>query len=755
MDIDPLFFYCWRNVYIRGLIFNFIKTNKTDLINTNFNIYNYYQMNDVNMMATNKGLKFLLVEKVQKKFHLNFNFSKSEIPFENIFKNFKEDQYEEFYMNLFKNYSKYFLSSIEKTIKYAMICDCRIAIKVLIENFKFIPENGKQFFIDSILFGSIETSKYLNGKYNFQLKEKEINEIWKLLLNVKVDLVTEEIIAKKDEIGKTNQSIQYLVKELNVPLPPLVDSNSFKCFIDFSIKNRNLKFILSTCYSISYLKSSLESFKSISPSYTDSIKILSIQELDEIRDRLTLQELESNVQDIETNNQIISKLVGMASKFTNINFYVNMVFYYQHYENNYINFEEIQNQNQNLTIFNEILIAHGNYKSMIENVERLGIEPQQYGKSIIVTGKESYKIFRSCKRNVKNVFEKMVNDIIENYTSRLRPYNQIHAILDIVNFLVGYGDPKLVEILFTELNKNGVIVPSCPNQLYSQITSTEMFDIIFLRFKNAFRINEIYDLVDFNNQRTNTYMILNHFKTKYPNEYNKVVRHYIPLPNHLLNEFIFNNLDEYKQQLIDSECWLNRIRDDTIPLEHFKKLLEITPNDQQYHCFESPDNFNFVFNERFQDIENGRFRLTHRNSLYNYYVCGKLREIILNFTEKPIDFPNINSCIDLLIKFTDLNSLKFIFDYFNLSNCSKYKESFKSHLLLISEQNNLDVISFIFQNYPTLLSQENLQFLFDHGHQVTGSIEIIEYIIKEIRFKPKISNLQNSNRIPILKNLFL
>ncbi|KAN0055615.1 hypothetical protein ACTA71_008731 [Dictyostelium dimigraforme] len=750
MDFDSLFFYCWRNVYIRGLIFYFIKTNKTDLINSNFGIYNYYQMNDVNLMATNNGLKQLLIEKVEKKFHLNFNFSKSEIPFENIFNNFKSEKHVQFYKNLFNNYSNYFLSSMDKTAEYSMACDCTVAFQVLVENYKYKPINYKQLFIDSILNGSINTSKLINEMFKPQLNEEDINKIWKLIINKNIELVIDESLPKRDPIGKINQSIEYLVNDLNIQLPSVVYNNSNNCFIDFSIKNRNLQFILSTCYSISLLKSSLESFISPYPHLTNSFKILSIKELNEIKSKLSVQELESNVQDIETNNDIISKLVGMASKFTNNNFKVNMVFYYQHYENKYIHFEEIENQN--LSLFNEILISHGNYKGIIENVDRMGIESHPKGKSIIITGDESFKIFRSCKNNIENVFKTMIDDMVEYFTTKTKPYSEIHSILDIITFLVNYGDPKLVLSLFNEINKQFIMVPDFPNQSFSLITSTEMFDIIFHKFKNSFRINEIYDLVDLNNDRTNTYLILNHFKSKYPKEYNKVVRNYRPLPNHLLNEFIFNNLEEHKQKLIDHECWLNRIRgSSTVPLEHFKKLLEFTPDEQEYHCFESPDNFNYVFNQRMNDIESGKFKLTHRSSLYNYYVSGKLETTILKYIEKPMDFPNINSCIDLLIKITDLNTLKFIIDYFNLQTCSNYQIPFKNHLLLISEQNNLMVLSFIFQNYPNLLSQENLQFLFNHCYQKTGSIEIINYIIKTIRFKP---NLLNLHSIPILKNYF-
>ncbi|KAM9980246.1 hypothetical protein ACTFIZ_006492 [Dictyostelium cf. discoideum] len=760
MEIDYLFFYCWRNVYIRGLIFNFIKTNKTDLINANYGIYNYYQMNDVNLMATNKSLNQLLVEKVEKKYHLNFNFSKSGIPFENIFKNFKNETYKEFYYNLFNNYPNYFLSSIDKTAEYSMACDCVVAFQVLVNNFNYTPINCKQLFIDSILKGSIETSKLINEKFNPKLNQIDYNEIWKLLLNKNVGLVIEETIPKYDPIGKINQSIEYLIIELNAPLPPSSppiennnNNNSFKCFIDFSIKNRNLEFILSTCYSISYLKSYLESFISPFPNLTNSFKILTIKELDEIKMKLSKQELESNLQDIETNNEIISKLVGMASKFTNINFYFNMVFYYQHYENNYIYFNVIENQNENLSLFNEILIAHANYKGIIENVDLMDIEPNQKGKSIIITGKESFKIFRSCKNNIENVFKIMVQDIIDNFVNRTKPITEIHSVLDIIKFLVTFGDTKLVLQLFAGINKNHVIVAGgYPNQAYSLITSSEMFDIIFFNFKNAFRINEIYDLVDSNNDRTNTYLILDHFKSKYPNEYNKVVRHYSPLPNHLINDFIFNNLDEHKQKLIESECWLNRVRQGSVvQLDRFKQILHLIPHDREYHCFESSEIFNYIFNQRMHDFENGRFQLTHRSSLYNYYVCGKLETTILNYIEKPMDFPNLNSCIDLLIKFIDLNSLKFIFDYFNLQNCSNYQSFFKNHLILISEQNNLQVLSFIFQNYPILLTQENLQFLFNHCYQKTASIELIDYIIKKIRFKPTLLNL---NSIPIIKNYF-
>ncbi|KAM9964187.1 hypothetical protein ACTFIW_005846 [Dictyostelium discoideum] len=725
-------------------------------------------------MTTNENLHILLIDKIKKTRDLNFNFPKTKIPFELIFQKFNSNETMDFYKDLFKNYPKYFLSSMDAICEYAMKSNNIVAIQVLIKHFSFLPNNSKEILISSILNGSFKVSSYLKEFYNINLTNEDYNKIWNYLLyNENVEGTKQEAHSmfegikhsKNINFNKINQSIEYLVKELNAPLPPPIDNNSYKCFIDFSIKNRNLEFILSTCYSISYLKSSLELFISPNPNLTNSIEILTIKELDEIKMKLTKQELESNVQDIETKNEIISKLVGMASKFTNINFNVNMKFYYQHY---YFNEPPKQWGDDLTNIYNyiEISISHGDYKDLVLNINKLPIDLTINGKSIYFLGFESYTLFRSCKSNMNQKCEIFIQDVVNHQLDTTIAPELKHSIIDVLKFFITLGNIELTQQLFTQLDHFNIqINPS--NSIYSFINSTEMFDLIYQRFRETFNLNEILEIVNMYNKVEIKYLILYHFKNNYSQDYHQQLENYIPCVNNLLNEFIFENIQDFQNKLIESNFWSNSHRIKTIntnlPLKHFKKLLEITPINENYHCFNNFENLKYVLDFRKQDIiNNGRFYIQFENSsIYNIYACGMMEEIFEEYLEKPINFPmkNLNNTFDLMIKSIDLKSIKFIIDYFNLTNNNTFIQNFKGCLNTISKFNRIEVLSFIYNNYPTLLSQNNLQSLFEHCIQITGSIEIIQFLIKDIRFKPNLENIDKNinftDKTFITKNYFL
>ncbi|KAM9980245.1 hypothetical protein ACTFIZ_006491 [Dictyostelium cf. discoideum] len=776
-----LFFYCWENVYIKRVIFDNLKTKKTSINNQLYGIYNYLQLNDGNIMAKNENLHILLMDKIKKRRNLNFNFQKTKIPFELIFEKFNSNETMDFYKDLFKNYPEYFLSSMDAICEYAMMCNNKVVIQVLIKHFSYVPNNSKEILINSILNGSLKVANFLRETYNIKITNEDYNKIWNYILyNENVEGTQQEAHSmfegikhsKNVNFKKINDSIGYLIKELNAPLPPSPPpppienniNNSFKCFIDFSIKNRNLEFILSTCYSISYLKSFFESFISPNPNLTNSIKILTIKELDEIKMKLTKQELESNVQDIETNNEIISKLVGMASRFTNINFNVNMMFYYQHY---YFNEPPKQWGDYLTNVYNyiEISISHGDYKELVLNINKLPIDPAINGKSIYFMGIESYTLFRSCKSNMNQKCEIFIQDVVNHQLDTTIAPELKHSMIDVLKFFITLGNIEFIQRLFTQLDHFNIqLNPS--TSIYSFINSTEMFDIIYQRFRETFNLNEILEIVNMFNKVEIKYLILYHFKNNYTQDYYQQLENYIPCVNNLLNEFIFENINDFKNKLKETNYWLN-YRIETIntylPLKHYKKLLEITPINENYHCFDNFENLKYVMDFRKQDlINNRRFLIQFENSsIYNIYACGMMEEIFEDYLEKPVNFPtnNLNNTIDLMIKSIDLKSIKFIIDYFNLTNNNTFIQNFKGCLNTISKFNRVEVLSFIYNNYPTLLSQNNLQSLFEHCIQITGSIEIIQFLIKDIRFKPNLKNIDKNinytEKTFITKNYFL
>ncbi|KAN0009720.1 hypothetical protein ACTFIU_007019 [Dictyostelium citrinum] len=751
-----LFFDCWRNVYIKRVIFNNIKKNKTSIINQVYGIYNYFQLNDVNLMASNQNLHDLLIDKIKKRIKINFNFLKTKIPFEFLFKEFNSDESIDFYNILFGNYPEYFLSSVDATVEYAMICNNKVALQSLIKHFSYTSNNYNDLFIGSILNGSFEVADYLRNTFCINLSNDEYKEIWNsLLYKENVEGATQhshsmfEGLKNNSNVNfnKINDSIEYLVKKLNSPLPIAVDNNKMNSFIDFSIKNRNVEFILSTCYSISYLKSSLESFVSPNPTLTNPIKILTIEELDEIKMKLTKQELESNVQDIETNNEIISQLVGMASKLTDINFNVNMMFYYMHYH-----FNNSPNQwgdyLSNVYNYIEISISHGDYKTLVLNINKLPIDPSINGKSIYFMGIESYTLFRSCKSNIAQKNENFIQDVINHQLEMTIAPELKHSINDVIKFYITLGNVEMIQQLFTQLDHFNIQTnPS--TSMYSFINTTEMFDFVYQRFRESFNLNEILEIVNMYNKLEIKYTILNHFKKSYTQDYYEQLVNFVPCANSLLNEFIFDNIQDFQNKLIETNIWSFRIEifNTYPPLKHFKKLIEITPINEHYHCFDSVENLKYVLDYKKQDIINGRFKISECSSIYNIYACGMMEEIFENHLEKPINFPttNLNNTFDLMIKSIDLKSIKFLIDYYNLSNNNTFIQNFKGCLNTISNLNKIEVLSFIFNNYPTLLSQKNLQSLFEHCIQVSGSIEIIQFIIKDIRFKPNLEKIDKIN----------
>ncbi|KAM9998131.1 hypothetical protein ACTFIY_007803 [Dictyostelium cf. discoideum] len=726
-------------------------------------------------MTTNENLHILLIDKIKKIGNLNFNFPKTKIPFELIFQKFNSNETMDFYKDLFKNYPNYFLSSMDAICEYSMKCNNIVTIQVLIKHFSFIPNNSKEILISSILNGSFKVASFIKEFYNINPTNEDYNKIWNYLLyNENVEGSKQEAHSmfegikhsKNINFNKINDSIEYLIKELNAPLPPPIDNNSFKCFIDFSIKNRNLEFILSTCYSISYLKSSLELFISPNPNLTNSIKILTIEELDEIKIKLTKQELESNVQDIETNNEIISKLVGMASKFTNINFNVNMMFYYQHY---YFNEPPKQwgDYLTNLFKYIEISISHGDYKELLININKLPIDLTTNGKSIYFLGFESYTLFRSCKSNMNQKYEIFIQDVVNHQLDTTIAPELKHSIIDVLKIFITLGNIELIQKLFTQIDHFNIqINPLNFNSIYSFINSIEMFDLIYQRFREIFNLNEILEIVNMYNKVEIKYLLLYHFKINYTQDYYQQLENYIPCVNNLSNEFIFENIQDFQNKIIESNFWSNSHRIKTIntylPLKHFKKLLEITPINEDYHSFNNFENLKYVLDFRKPDIiNNRRFYIQFENSsIYNIYACGMMEEIFEEYLEKPINFPmkNLNNTFDLMIKSIDLKSIKFIIDNFNLTNNNTFIQNFKGCLNTISKFNRIEVLSFIYNNYPTLLSQNNLQSLFEHCLQISGSIEIIQFLIKDIRFKPNLENIDKNinftDKTFITKNYF-
>ncbi|EAL62553.1 hypothetical protein DDB_G0289683 [Dictyostelium discoideum AX4] len=285
MNDNNKFLYIWRNKIIKNKILSFLRDDK--------NFYSSYRYNRIfscSWMIEN-GYFELLKEKVEKGEYLVFInkniFDNGVLPLglprsltkkkydnninnnnnndnknknnknNNNNNNIKNNQiifdsnsifYKEkaaihwdlnFYNNLFKNYSNYFLNFNKSITESTLIeYDNQQALQVLVENFNHIL--GIESFFKSFEIGSYECSFYIFNKFKNEIlkSKKHQTRIWNIILNysnMKNELITSEIL---------NQRIDFIINKCQIP--PTTTTTDLESFVPFLFEIKIFKQKLST-----------------------------------------------------------------------------------------------------------------------------------------------------------------------------------------------------------------------------------------------------------------------------------------------------------------------------------------------------------------------------------------------------------------------------------------------------------------------------------------------------------------------------
>ncbi|KAM9974730.1 hypothetical protein ACTFIW_008194 [Dictyostelium discoideum] len=216
------FLYIWRNIIIKNKILSFLSLTKKKYDNNNIN------NNDKNKNKNN-----------------NDNIKNNQIIFDSNSIFYKEKAAIHwdlnFYNNLFKNYSNYFLNFNKSITESTLIeYDNQQALQVLVENFDHILEI--ESFFKSFEIGSYECSFYIfnNLKNEILKSKKHQTRIWNIILNysnMKNELITSEIL---------NQRIDFIINKCQIPPITKLTTTDLESFVPFLFEIKIFKQKLST-----------------------------------------------------------------------------------------------------------------------------------------------------------------------------------------------------------------------------------------------------------------------------------------------------------------------------------------------------------------------------------------------------------------------------------------------------------------------------------------------------------------------------
>ncbi|KAK5583204.1 hypothetical protein RB653_004795 [Dictyostelium firmibasis] len=715
-------------------------------------------------------------EEEEGKAEIKIDFGKNY--FELIFNNFKDEIIDyEFYKDLFKNYSKYFQSSIIYTANYLTKCDCVVGLKVLIDDLSFsVPNNLYQ---KSIEYGSINVSNFLVKEFKCKLTNEQQNNIWSILLN--------KSYKNEKTLNNLTKSIHYLAS-INTNLPTI----PIKFVLDFPIKSKTLDLIIDICFSISYIIGSLKSYEGFYNSNDDDketpIKLLSPIEIEQIKNKYTTDELSTQVEDLDSNRYSIKLLVKMACYFTSsINCKLNFIFYNLKFENKYNikDYSEIQLIESSILSCNYGLLSrlyefHLDHNgNQINNNDSNNSNNNKLCLKILdeyITN-DSKQIFRySLPLSIDLIKQKMfIECSINDYCNKKLDSYRKFPIQHLIKIILLFNNVTLVQYMLDLFIKFKPIIPKIKNKkILSWIQSTKVFDLLFqqklepklikdFKFKQLLLPRKDMNLIDCNNNQfknseskeiikkelmLNT--LLNHFKLNYNNDYKIGLLELKVSPFMFGSSFIFKdeNFNDFKSQLIDYEFWKKHLQGKhdykgkiikdgprSIPKHQFIKLLMITPQHQNYTCIDSMENLDWIIKNSPNDLTNQRC-ITNQLLLFQHsYHIGTLKETKIEFEKYHgnyfLNFILASGLIEKITKNADIESLNLIID---LLNQVKSPKPVKSPQITIS---------------LSVTNLENGENIFYHENEQNNELKQIVKDIKTQIFK----SIGSSNRADILEYL--
>ncbi|EAL68352.1 hypothetical protein DDB_G0278359 [Dictyostelium discoideum AX4] len=669
------------------------------------------------------------------------------------------------------------------------------------ENYKNKVIFNFDHYLLSIKYGSVEISNYLSNKFKFKLIYQDVLTIVsEHFVLCPYSPISEPIFR---EIGFQNKSYGYKfffpdlvisfykIKSLKLLSNLVIEQNISNIYnqrpptsviptFDCSIEMKPLQFFLDVCYLIYFISTIIEVKEFYSFDTTneenDKFSILSKNELNEISKKFNEQDLKTQFEDFEINRKDIKNMVQLVIEFSRHGKSKNLTLYKAKYNND---FKDVDKR-----YLNDLALNCGSYKLFVSN--NWPASPNIHHQTI--------NLFKFCKSNstIKKEFVQLfINDITHSYDNNnninynnnkqpsLLPFAQGNSLKGlgikvIFETLISYGDIELLKMIVHSINIGPIykeFLNICGNALVF-IQDTNVFDLLYQceQLKETFNfVNLLKNSKSSIKKTYDTTNILNHFKLKYPNDYYQCC-HHLPTPieknvGFWFSKFVINNLQDFKNFIplnywgiqFEKEGFSNLREDKLITLDRFLKILEIKLNDQQYSYKDNLEFLAWIFENRKEDIDSGKLIISDNLILLEYYYYSDQLSLLLynpiiafseNMLIKLFTFNGFN-IIKSVVKYHDIEGLKFIinflFNIFQEHSSEKNILNFKSLLIgYIIKYNDLEALKFINENYKTFFSNlesypNNISLLLTRN----GTIEVINYILKEINFKKNIIDITN------------
>ncbi|KAK5579427.1 hypothetical protein RB653_009110 [Dictyostelium firmibasis] len=795
----------WKNIVIRNKIIKYLSFGKRrfgvirfeKVISTSFFIKNGYFQQLRDKIKNNEYFVFndlendgsYGVETNSKTFNLKTLSPKKILNNNSIFNKEKAAIHwdSKFYIDLFKNYSNYFLNfNINETENILIHHDNQLALKVLHENFNHKLQIDS--FIKSFLIGSYECSFYIFEKLKLIKSNSLITKIWNSLFedinnSMETTITSTSTTITVSDIEKENLKIiekfKFILDKLKLPLPntqlPIPHFFNIKIYksklslilesvkIIIKIKpllNKFINFINDKSYklktNVNIMTTTTTTSSIITNENKEKEKLLFLKELenlikmddiklvelDEINSmKFSNEDLSKYIMDIDLNeNENILKLYNILLPFTNHYhcFLENKNYYQIKYKNEYQYYSIYKYSTISSSRINSKMFGHYNYNDLIE----MNYSDDSLFKFCKNDRKVQLKFMKSLSDDLKS--KKIINiHIIEKLMSHFININDLEfsrLIIDIINADDNEDDFKKIN------NREGTIIKLKRNFI-SSAKSIEMFDLIYKDIiisnleLNQQLISSTFQILINNNKS----IILEHFKNNYPLEYYSSIDK-LNLINSGVNfdvyKFIYDNINDYISNYDMIDVW--KVSKLNITIDQFIYLVERTPINKSYHCLNDKLFFNYIVLNLPLDIECGRCIVEQpQRDLYNYFkiynsnetndlsnLQNELTEFIerLNFQYYIYKSSSIyNIVIYDIITYGNIELLDLILLLYKRNQNPRYWGLLKHIILTICEIGQLPLLKYIISKV-----KEDLLFLEDELYNISfrlGHIEFLEYTL--------------------------
>ncbi|EAL64843.1 hypothetical protein DDB_G0285173 [Dictyostelium discoideum AX4] len=692
-----------------------------------------------------------------------------------------------------------------REIKYlSLVYDNVASIKVINEYYYY--SNGKKlsfnFFKNAIAIGSLKVAQYIFNqlfKSNDEITESQLNSIWSETV-----FVPENIYFTKDN-NNFNEKIEFLIEEIKIPQfinetpNESLNSKNTKLCIQLYAFSYPLSLIIGLCKTILLLnilnndsyKSKLESIlndnnsnnnnnKNNNPftlslkndqmknnqnqviKYINEIKSFksfkNLDELNKISKSFTEQELSTKIGEFKSNDKRVKKIYEMAiiHIFKKESIIENFLFHKFKYNSKMISNEDLKSQPSSclhpnmfgIFYLEKISSPFAFISSDYKNHEKIQIEKfSSFAKIDYKNPFEKVQIgkFPDSKfcfvKNQKELIHQYYKDAIEQIPAHFSGNIKI----DLIKEVILSDDIELVKMVFESLhplNFNTSVIES--------IKSPLMFDYIKNQLEKLSKPTENSLCFD---QIISNYKIANHFKNYYYQQYSLFSgQENISISKCDIN-FMIENFNDFKNN-INLNTYIGqqftRKSNEEIQVSTLNKLIDCIENSKieslRYICPKVECHYHVLKNYPHKiktDDNEGLFTCYYLNGQFD-----KMKEMI--FSENGcVRFVEIYTIFEI-VKRNDISTIEFLINsrqqlqqQNDQTQQTRPKELFIELIRALKNAariyGNLNILKNLKDYFETMDFEGDFYISFQYGY-----IDIIDFIIKDLKFEPNLSRFEET-----------